>query len=136
MTLQLSLPTLNLVLLSRFKRCSGLKIYVSKSEMLWPGSMRNRKAGILNFQISKESVYALGTYFSYDGELSNKRNLNCQNCGKLSNFWLQRDISVYGRTNVVKSVALSKVIFICSSMETPSYFAEEVILCGIITCEN
>ena len=53
-----------LVLLSRFQRCAGLKINVSKSEMLWLGSMTNRKDGILNFQISEEPVYTLRTYFS------------------------------------------------------------------------
>ena len=57
------------VLLSSFQRCAGLKINVSKSEMLWLGSMRNKIDGILNLQISEESVYVLGTHFSFDGEL-------------------------------------------------------------------
>ena len=39
------------VLLSRFEKCAGLKINVSKSEILWFGSMRHRKDGILDIQI-------------------------------------------------------------------------------------
>ena len=52
------------VLLSRFEKCAGLKTNVSKSEMLWLGSMRHRK----------ETVYALGTHFSYNNNMSDQRN--------------------------------------------------------------
>ena len=38
---------------------------------------------------------------------------------KLLNIWSQRDISVYGKTNLLKSLALSKLVFIGSEMETP-----------------
>ena len=62
------------VLLTRFERCAGLKISVAKSEMLWLGSLRYRRDGILNLQIRDETVYALGTHFSYDDELSEKKN--------------------------------------------------------------
>ena len=115
-------------LLSRFERCAGLKINVLKSEILWLGSMRHRKDGILNIQVRDEPVYALGTHFSYDEKLSDQRNFldKLTKLQKTFNFWSQRDISVYGRINIVKTLALSKVIFICSSLETPPYFVEEV----------
>ena len=45
---------------------------------------------------------------------------------KLLNIWSQRDISVYGKINLVKSLALSKVVFICSVMETPNLFVDFV----------
>ena len=45
---------------------------------------------------------------------------------KLFNIWSQRDISVYGTINLVKSLALSKLVFICSVMETPKLFVDEV----------
>ena len=41
-------------------------------------------------------------------------------------MWSQRDISVYGKINLVKSLALSKLVFICSVMETPKLFVDEV----------
>ena len=88
-------------LLSRFERCAGLKINVSKSEILWLGSMRHRKDGILNIQVRDEPVYALGTHFSYDDQ----RNVldKLAKLQKTLNFWSQRDISVYGRINIVKT---------------------------------
>ena len=46
-------------LLSRFEKCAGLKVNVSKSEMLWLGSMRHRKARVLDLQIRDEPLSTL-----------------------------------------------------------------------------
>ena len=35
-------------------------------------------------------------------------------------------MSVYGKINLVKSLALSKLVFICIVMETPTFFVDEV----------
>lgn len=45
---------------------------------------------------------------------------------KLFNIWSQRDISLYDKINLVKGLALLKIIFICSTIETPKHFADEV----------
>ena len=41
-------------------------------------------------------------------------------------MWSQRDLSLYGKINKVKTLALSKLIFICSVLESPENFADEV----------
>ena len=61
-------------LLSLFEKCSGLKINQAKSEMLWLGSMRHRRDAVCNIQISDDPVYALGVHFTYNTELSYKKN--------------------------------------------------------------
>ena len=60
-------------LLSLFERCSGIKLNQTKSEMLWLGFMHHRKDTILDLQMSGEPVYALGVYFTYDLEVSEKK---------------------------------------------------------------
>ena len=45
---------------------------------------------------------------------------------KTLSIWSRRDISIYGKINIVKTLALSKLVFICSVMETPKNFAKEV----------
>ena len=45
---------------------------------------------------------------------------------KTLNIRSQRDISLYGRINIVKTLGLSKLIFICTVLETPKHFTEEV----------
>ena len=62
-------------LLSLFEKCSGLKINQAKSEMLWLGSMRHRREAVCNLQISDDPVYALGVHFTYNTELSYKKNV-------------------------------------------------------------
>jgi len=54
----------------------------------------------------------LGVYFLYDEELATKLI-------KTLNIWSSRDISIYGRVNVVKTLAISKLTFICSVLDTP-----------------
>ena len=115
-------------LLGLFERCSGLKINESKSELLWLGSWRHRKDKILNLQISEEPVYALGVHSAYERDAALQRNFwdKLISLKKLLNTWSQRDISVYSKINLVKSLALSKLVFICSVMETPIFFVDEV----------
>ena len=111
-----------------FESCSGLKINQTKSEMLWLGSMRYRKDTILNLRMDSEPVYALGVHFSYDLEVSEKKNFHEKlvSLKKTLNMWSRRDLSIYGKINIVKTLALSKLVFICSVMETPRDFAKEV----------
>ena len=115
-------------LISLFERCSGLKINESKSELLWLGSWRHRKDKFLDLQLSDVPVYALGVHFSYDHDVVLRKNFwdKLTSLKKLFNIWSQRDISVYGKINLVKSLALSKLVFICSVMETPKHFVNEV----------
>ena len=115
-------------LLSLFERCSGLKLNQTKSEMLWLGSMRNRKDTIQDLQLSAEPVYALGAHFTYDLEVSEKKNFfdKLGSLKKTLNMWSQRDLSIAGRINIIKTLALSKLVFICSVMNIPKEFSKEV----------
>ena len=50
---------------------------------------------------------------------------NCLNL-KRHNIWSSRDISLYGRVSIVKTLAISKLTFICSVLDTPKGFTDEV----------
>ena len=92
-------------LLSLFERCSGLKLNQTKSEMLWLGSMHRKKDIILDLQMSGKPVYALGVHFTYDLEVSEKKNFfdKLGSLKKTLNMWSQRDLSIVGRINIMKS---------------------------------
>ena len=79
-------------------------------------------------KLSNENVYALGVYFSYDEELATKRNFfeKLPKLKKILNIWSSRDISIYGRVNIVKTLAISKLTFICSVLDTQKRFTDEV----------
>ena len=115
-------------LLSQFEKCSGLRINESKSELLWLGSSRFRKDNILNLNLREEPILALGVYFSYDDKLAAQKNFfdKLGPLKKILNIWSSRDLSIYGRINIVKTLALSKLTFVCSALETPESFTDEV----------
>ena len=70
----------------------------------------------------------MGVYFTYDEELATKRNFfeKLPKLKKILNIWSSRDISIYGRVNIVKTLAISKLTFICSVLDTPKGFTDEV----------
>ena len=78
--------------------------------------------------ISEEPIYALGVHFSYDEQLAAKKNFfdRLDPVRRILNIWSSRDISIYGRINVVKTTAISKLTFVCSVLNTPDKFANEV----------
>ena len=41
-------------------------------------------------------------------------------------MWSQRDLSIVGKINIIKTLALSKLVFICSVINTPKDFCKEV----------
>ena len=102
-------------LLSQFEKCAGLRINESKSELLWLGSDRFRKDKIRNLKLNEEPILALGVYFSHHDKLAAQRNFfdKLASLKKILNIWSPRDISIYGRINIVKTLALSKLT-LCS----------------------
>ena len=115
-------------LLSQFEKCLALRINESKSELLWLWSDRFRKDKILNLKLNEEPILALGVYFSYNDKLAAQKNFfhKLASLKKTLNIWSSRAILIYGRINIVKIIALSKLTFVCSALETPDSFAGEV----------
>ena len=115
-------------LLSQFEKCSGLRINESKSELLWLGSDRFRKDKIHNLKLNEEPILALGVYFSYDDKLAAQKNFfdKLASLKKILNIWSSRDMSIYGRINIVKTLAFSKLTFVCSVLDSPDSFTGEV----------
>ena len=66
--------------------------------------------------------------FSYDEELATKRNFfeKLPKLKKMMNIWASRDISIYGRVNIVKTLVISKLTVICSVLDTLKGFTDEV----------
>ena len=90
--------------------------------------MRHRKDTILDLQMSGEPVYALGVHFTYDLEVSEKKLFfyKLESLKKTLNMWSRRDLSIVGRINIIKTLAFSKLVFICNVMCTPKDFSKEV----------
>ena len=117
-------------LLDLFYKCSGLKINSSKSEFLWLGPDRDSNDQVLNFLPPEDTgtVYALGVHFSYNKNAAEKKNFisKLEALKTLLNMWMIRDLSLYGKVQIIKFLALSKLTFICSVLPSPTDFESKV----------
>ena len=115
-----SVPHL-LSLLDKFRSTSGLLVNTSKTDALWLGSWKERQDTPFNFNWPKDPVCALGVFFSYDTSKAEKINFDHKVCAmeKTLNVWKCRKLTLIGRINTVKTLALSKLIFNSSNLYVP-----------------
>ena len=108
---QSSLKTL-LELLDQFKECGGLKMNKSKSEAMWLSKDEDNKDELYDLIWPQTPIIALGTAFSYDKQLCEQENFleKITKVQEICNMWRQRDLSLYRRITIVKTLGLSKLI--------------------------
>ena len=68
-------------------------------------------------------ICALGTYFSYNRKLYETENFasKINKLQNLFNIWSQRDLSLYGRILIAKTLGLSKLIYQSACVQTPAH---------------
>ena len=115
-----------LELLDLFKDCSGLKLNQSKSEAMWLGKNANKTDTLFGVQWPQRSISALGISFSYNLRLCEQENFlqKVNKIQKLFNIWSQRDLSLYGKITIAKTLGLSKLIFVSACTHTPPYYID------------
>ena len=111
-----------------FQQSSGLRLNYTKTEILQLGPITYSKSNPFNLNWVKERIYALGTWFFKDPQCivnSNYRyKLNC--FIDVLKKWKCRKLTWFGKITVLKSIALSKLTYCISTLETPEWFTDEV----------
>ena len=76
----------------------------------------------------RRPIYALGTAFSYNRNLCETENFTSKidKLQKLFNIWSQRDLSLYGRILIAKTLGLSKLIYSSACFQTPAQVSDIV----------
>ena len=69
---------------------------------------------------------AWGAFYIWSRSVWKERFNKLGSSKKTLNIWSQRDLSIVGSINVIKTLALSEMVFICSVMNTPKDFSKEV----------
>ena len=115
-------------LLSNFQECSGLEINKSKTEGMWLGANRNNTTEPLGIAWPSNSILALGIHFSHDDEVAYKKNFEqkLNSMKSLLNLWYPRNLTLYGRITILKSLAISKLVYNTSVLTFPSKFVNMV----------
>ena len=67
-------------------------------------------------------------HFTTDQNISNSKNLESRSLSleKCLNVWSSSDLTLYGKINIVKSLALSKLTFVASVLPIPDDFIKRV----------
>ena len=101
-----------------------------KSEGLWLGSWISRLGNDEPFGLSwsKQYVSTLGVVFAYEKDVGDKINFD-EKLGKLKkvlSLSSGRHLTILGTIAIIKTLALSKLVYNCSVLEVPNNFARKV----------
>ena len=114
MSLELILQTC-----ANFQTFSSLKLNVEKCEACWIGAEKDNPAKPINFKwvnIASEAIRTLGIYNSYDTDLVEKLNFldNLKPLNDVIRTWEPRGLSLAGKILVFKTLAVSKLLYVCT----------------------
>lgn len=115
--------------LKSFAKCSGLKINYEKSIAYQIGSLAGHNNGLLheynlseNIQWSSEPIKTLGVIIPITQrekiyEYNYKPKL--KNIETVLNQWAKRKLSIQGKMCIIKTLAMSQLVYLCSVLPTP-----------------
>ena len=112
-------------LLMKFSKASGLKINLSKTVAVKVGEDENffntEEGDKLTWQLNGK-FKVLGISFNLDTDDITQENYKAkvQDFKKTLNTWIARNLTIFGRITIVKSLALPKLVHLFSSIPNPS----------------
>jgi exonuclease III len=109
-----------------FGKCSGLKLNISKTELFKLGNTSEFNVKDINLKWVPEFKY-LGIFFSnvpVEMEYKNFRH-RLDNMKNLLQIWLQRDLSLKGKVTILKTLAMSQLVYPLSMLKAPGWVVDE-----------
>ncbi len=106
---------------------TGLKLNKSKSEGFWLGTSKHSNHKPLGIKWTT-CIKLLGIHISYDKNEMIRLNFESkipvikQNL----NRWKQRDLTIYGKILLIKTYALSQILYTTAVLPTPDKFVVEL----------
>ena len=95
---------------------------------MWLGEWKDRTDEPFDFKWPKEPASALSVFFSYNQESANRLNFGEKilNLQKTLNTWQWRNLTLYGKINIVKTLGISKLIYSASVLPVPDHYVQEI----------
>ena len=111
----------SLHIINSFGPLSGLNLNKTKTKIMWIGSQKGNKEKIIGFKCITKPIKALGAFLSYDGDKNNEENFfsKIRKMKTKLNIWQTRDLSLYGRSILAKTVGVSQLIYAASMLTVP-----------------
>ena len=117
--------------MENFGNSSGLKLNDKKTEALWIGSMVGEKEKLSpekNFKWPENRVKVLGAWISTDPAVTLRLNYT-EKVNKIRSIlscWEYRRLTLIGKIQVIKSLALSQLSYILTPLATNQKFINEI----------
>ena len=109
-------------LVNAFGKVSGLQLNTDKCEGYWLGNMKGQQFNCTKYGIKwPDSMKYLGIHVGYDKQ-SNLVNNWLKKIDKIETIlgkWTKRDLSLIGRVQIIKSMALSQITLAASTLPIP-----------------
>ena len=115
------------IIFENFGKISGLKINKGKTNFLWMGKICD-KPDVPLFGNLVQKVKILGVYFSMDVKVKEELNFKeiLSKIKKLLGWWKERDLTLMGKIQLMKSYASSKLYYVSSLIVLPQWVFSEV----------
>ena len=116
--------------LEEFGKVAGTKLNITKCEGLWTGSSKNRQNSctLCNIKWPVKPIRYLGIYIGYDTQTC--YNLNYEDKIRQIDEVLaqasKRNLTLCGKVCIIKSLALSKIIYVSLCLNIPDSVIKEI----------
>lgn len=104
-----------------FGKYSGLNLNVEKTEGMWLGSNRYSQRKPLGIAWPDRPIRILGIFFSYDEAACEQLNYidRIDKAQRITNMWMGRNLTLYGRSQIIKTFIMSQFTYAASSISVP-----------------
>ena len=109
------------MIINKFAEISGLKLNKKKTKAIWIGLQKKNKNRPLAIDITNAPTKTLGISISYNRNKNNDQNvfIKIQKMETKLNVWLSWDLTLMGRTLLVKALGISKIVYLASMLCVP-----------------
>ncbi len=116
-----------LIIVDNFGLAAGLELNRNKTEGMWLGvDKTNEDVGDIVW--STEPIKALGVFFGHDKILIESKNWDAKvkQLRDTLQVWQKRNLTMFGRITIVKTLGLSKLLYNASVLPVPTGVVTEV----------
>jgi hypothetical protein len=116
-------------IINTFSTYAGLKLNINKTKGIWLGSLKD--LGLLRYQNitwTGNPVKLLGIYLGHNKDKCNTYNWlsKIEKMQKCLDYWKHRKLTLYGKVYVIKTYALSKIVFPASVLSVPNEIKKQI----------
>ena len=89
---------------------------------MWLGSMKHITSKTLEFKSTREPVKVLGIFIGYNQDKIIEQNFlnRIRKMKTRFNLWLSRDLTLYGKSLLAKTLGVSQLVYAASLLSVPN----------------